>query len=365
MITADPENQVQSERLPLEGTIHLRGLYITPFGEKEVEASGREAVRGKILRVNFERVIDTVTNFLHGHVEIVGDVGYRFEVTTVRDRVGGKYLDETVMKNIDDADFVVVDWTTSNPNVLWEAGYARGRTKHGIHISADGAFPSDRSGVVYVRYDPEDLDTLPGALQPFMSTFVERIDTNPRVFDYYDERSPDLVRDMIRRSDREICILQTNLDTVNSHHLDDIRKALERGVSVRVLTLDPQSRYVNERAFQLKYDTPSIKFYRAGLQNCIDTAATHLARYKGFRMRLYNDFPNQLTYLFDDRVLACVISRTGRSRDNCAFVLPSSRLRGPRHTFVEHFDQLWQQANQEINAKNWQASWGTVVKEGT
>lgn len=229
-----------------------------------------------------------------------------------------------------------------------EAGYARGRAKRGIDLSADGSLPSDRAGVIYVRYEPDDLESLSATLSRMIPELIHRIETGSRVFDYYDSRSIDLVSQMIRDAKREICILQTNLETVNTNHLGDLKAALTREVKVRILTLDPQSRYVNERALQLGYKNRTIKVYRAGLQNAIDNAATQLVQYSGFRLRLYNDFPNQLTYLFDESVLASVISRTGRSRENCVFVLPSSRLLGPKHTFVEHFNQLWEQANQEI-----------------
>jgi len=142
-------------------------------------------------------------------------------------------------------------------------------------------------------------------------------------------------------------MLQTNLETINTNHLEDLRRALDRGVRVRVLTLDPESRYVNERALQLNYPTRKIGVYRRSLQNAIDNVTTQLL-VPGFLLRLYNDFPNQLTYIFDEYVLASIISRTGRSRNNCCFVLPSGHLAGPGHTFIEHFAQLWGKANQEI-----------------
>jgi hypothetical protein len=333
-------------------TVDLHGFYITPFGKKTVTLKGRGAVTDVTIEVDFAAVIKKVIEFFTEHKEIVENVQYTFKLTTAKERVRGKYLDENIRINIDEADFVVVDWTTVNPNVLIEAGYAKGRVKHGIDLSGDDSPPSDRAGIIYISYDPDDLSTLSGKLLPLIPQLISRIESQPRVFDYYDERSTELVARMIARARREICILQTNLETVNADHIDDLAKALQRGVKVSILTLDPQSRYVNERALQLGYKTPTIKVYRTGLQNSIDNTVARLSQFPGFRLRLYNDFPNQLTYLFDDHILASVISRTGRSRKNCAFLLPSSRLPGPKHTFVDHFNQLWENADQEIRAQD-------------
>jgi hypothetical protein len=327
-------------------TVVLKGFYITPFGKKKYSAQGHGAVTHVQNEIDFDEVSRTVTDAINGATHSAGP--YRYSFSLHRHAVRAKYLDDSIMLNIDASDFIVVDWTTMNPNVLLEAGYAHGRAKHGIHISADDSFPSDRAGIIYLHYDATKPQGLAGALANHIPALVEQIETGPWVFDYHALRSTELVRRMIHESRNEIRILQTNLETVNTNHLPDLADALRRNVKVSILTLDPQSRYVNERALQLDYENETIKVYRNGLQNAIDNTAAHLARLDGFRLRLYNDFPNQLTYIFDDHVLASVMSRTGRSRDNCVFHLPGHRLPGVKHTFVDHFNQLWDTAGQEI-----------------
>ena len=325
--------------------ITLRGFYITPFGVKNTIGKGRDAVKDVQTNIDFERVARIVTAAITKSVQRTSRYTYRF--TLERHTIKAAHLDASIQANIDQADYIVADWTGMNPNVLLEAGYAEGRAKHGIHLTADEVFPSDRAGIIYVPYDPNNLADLVANLPHHLGQLVQRIEKGPWVFDYYALRATALVARMIQDTKEHIDMLQTNLDTVNANHIPDLKNALRRGVSVRILTLDPQSRYVNERALQLGYKEHQIKIYRDGLQTAIDNTAAHLTQLPGFRLRLYNDFPNQLTYIFDDRVLASVMSRTGRSRDNCVFLLPRHRLPGAKHTFIDHFNQLWKSAGQE------------------
>lgn len=319
----------------------LHGLYITPFETKAIKV----AKQGDPIRevtVDFEQVIKTVVEFFKSHVASYQDKHYSFDVFTAKD-LGPQsvYVEEHVRRSINTVDFVVVDWTGLNPNVLLEAGYSLGRGKPFLNLTADDISFADRAGLIRIRYDFQEIDKLPAKLKDSIPLLIKSIETSPQMFDYHDKRATELVSRMIHDASSQIRILQTNLETVNANHLRELEDALKRGVRVKVLTLDPQSRYVNERAKQLGYKIPNVRVYRNALQVAIDNIHTMLGRYENFELRLYNDFPNQLTYLFDDAVLASIISRTGRSRENCAFYLPSGHLQGPKHTFIDHFEQLW------------------------
>jgi len=340
---SDADDDLPDERIV--ETVTLTGFYITPFGRKKQVVQGHEAVGRVEKEINFDEVVKVVEQAVTDRVYETKD--YAYKLTLHRHTVRAEHLDVSIRKNIDDADFVVTDWTGSNWNVLLEAGYAEGRSKHGIHLSADRAFPTDRAGIICVSYDPENLQQLAAALPTHIRQLLQRIESGPWSFDYYATRSTELLRQMIDESRNEISILQTNLETLNANHISDLASALKRQVRVRILTLDPQSRYVNERALQLNYKDDTIRIYRNGLQNAIDNVVAQLAPLSGFKLRLYNDFPNQLTYIFDNHVLASVMSRTGRSRDNCVFHLPRHRLPGAKHTFVDHFNQLWEAGGQE------------------
>ena len=324
----------------------LKGFYITPFKEKEITIEGSGVVSSINKKVNFDEVIKTVSEFLNSSSCVVGEIEYKFQLKI--HEIRSKFLDESIMRNIDQADFIVVDWTSANHNVLNEAGYARGRGKHGIHICSDHSLPTDKAGIIYINYELENLKGLTKSISEHLPELIQRVESGTKVYDYYDSRSPVLIDHMICDSNIEICLLQTNLETINANHLSSLIDALKRNVKLRILTLDPQSRYVNERALQLGYTNKTIKVYRNGLQNAIENTEARLSSFKNWQIRLYNDFPTQLTYIFDDRILVSIMSRTGRSRNNCTFILPTSRLTGPKHTFIDHFEDLWKQEEQQI-----------------
>ncbi len=123
--------------------------------------------------------------------------------------------------------------------------------------------------------------------------------------------------------------------------IDDIAKALDSNehLELRILTLDPQSVFVNYRAGQLE-DT-EISIFRIELQNALDAVYYRLKRYgKRVNIKIYDDFPSQIAFFFDLEILSCVVSAMGRSRDNCAFLL-SSAMPGAQRSFVDHFSLLW------------------------
>ena len=123
-----------------------------------------------------------------------------------------------------------------------------------------------------------------------------------------------------------------------------LRKALERNekLNIRILTLDPQSQYVGVRAMQLGFE--DIGVYRNELSSSLDLLKTQFGGFKGrVKIRKYNDFPSQLTYIVDNEVVGSVISVTGRSRDNIAFKIDKSRP-GVMKSFIDHFEKLWKHA---------------------
>jgi predicted nucleotide-binding protein len=81
-----------------------------------------------------------------------------------------------ITEAITEADFLVVDITRQNPNVMYELGLAHGMRKPTILIqSTEGttSFPSDLAGWLYVSYDPSNFrqftDYLSHAVHRFKS----------------------------------------------------------------------------------------------------------------------------------------------------------------------------------------------------
>jgi len=73
------------------------------------------------------------------------------------------------------SDFIVVDITSPNPNVLYELGYAHAFRKPTLAIRSTKAKsppPSDLTGMMYVVYDPNDLSSLKGQIQRAAQHYV-------------------------------------------------------------------------------------------------------------------------------------------------------------------------------------------------
>lgn len=149
-----------------------------------------------------------------------------------------------------------------------------------------------------------------------------------------------------------IDVLQTNLTVLQQDFIEDLVKAMEQqdNLRLRILTLDPQSVFVNYRAKQL--DETEVKNFRTELQGALDAVYFSLRRFdRRVKIKTYDDFPSQIAFFFNQEILACVVSATGRSRDNCAFILPSD-FPGAKRSFIDHFSHLWSSENRSHTYKN-------------
>ena len=72
---------------------------------------------------------------------------------------------------IEEADFIIADLTGSNPNVMYEVGYAHALRKPLLPIvqSTEGHIPSSLAGYHYLVYDPNNPDQLREAIQNWVN----------------------------------------------------------------------------------------------------------------------------------------------------------------------------------------------------
>ncbi len=112
-------------------------------------------------------------------------------------------------------------------------------------------------------------------------------------------------------------------------------------LKLRLLTLNPQSIFVNYRGIQLGFED-NLALYREELDNNLKSVHFALREFgERVQIKIYDDFPNQIVFYFDKDILVCVVNATGaRSRDNCAFLL-YDRLPGASESFSAHFQRLW------------------------
>lgn len=264
----------------------------------------------------------------------------------------GIYKDEAlhphVVECIRISHFCIADFSGLNANVLYETGFARGLGREIIIICQDrNDIPSDLKHIITVHYRMDALEYLPAAILPHL----ERV--KPAVYDlkrkqnqlyaeYFPQRDIDYIRTKILACETKIDILHTNLSTVQAALLEDIINRMRSNLQLqlRILTLDPHSVFVNYRARQLGYIN-NVGDFRDELVTSLKNVQFRLREFKDrARIRIYDDFPTQICFGFDQDILVCVVSATGRSRGSCAFLVNSS-LPGVHKSFIEHFDCLW------------------------
>ena len=145
----------------------------------------------------------------------------------------------------------------------------------------------------------------------------------------------------IQSAERSIDILQMNLDSVRSELVGPIRYALERQpqMRVRVLTLDPSSAYIVGRGQQLGI---RLNQHRGELHRNLREVASALSEFPSqFSLRIYNEYPTQITMRVDDVVYVGTIAKNHRSRELCTFRLDVGAA-GVERSFVNQFDAIWE-----------------------
>lgn len=259
-------------------------------------------------------------------------------------------IDSHLRDCFEEAHFCIADVTGQNPNVFYEIGYARAKGLKVIIICQDRKdVTSDLEGALVVQYKLANLAVLAndirnhfGRVKGEVANKIKRQqEENLAKIPYLPKRDDQLIRRKILSSKTHIDILQTNLSVLKDDFIDDLDKAMEQeeNLRLRILTLDPQSVFVNYRAKQL--DETEVRSFRTELQGALDAVYFRLRRFeRRVQIKTYDDFPSQIAFFFDQEILACVVSATGRSRDNCAFLLPSN-FQGAKRSFTDHFSHLW------------------------
>lgn len=318
----------------------IRCFVIMPFGRNEKE----EIMFNSI----FEKGIQPcVSNMLSSKVIL-----HRADMRRESPR-----LIESVHKQIDDSHICIADITGKNPNVFYEIGYAFSKNKDIILISQDKApYPVDIAHLIVEKYEYKDssLELLSQKLSILITNtigklnIIEKIDeaTEQAVHDEYEikcyaNRKAANLNKALREAEKTIDILETNLYTIANIYLNDIKIALEKNKNLRlqILTLNPESFFTQKRAEQLGLE---ISHYRFELHESIKTIIDELSIFGGqFSLKIYDDFPSQITFMVDKDVYNCTVARSGKSRDLCTFKL-NKFAGGVERSFIFHFNLIWQ-----------------------
>jgi hypothetical protein len=313
----------------------IKCLVIQPFGKKPHPRTGVEVDNDQVYAaVRRLEKFDTLP----------------FKVKVWRADEGNISVDdvhEEVLLRLSSSDFCVADLTGQNPNVLYEAGVAKGLGLAIVFLCQHRSdVPADLHKYIAVEYSMATLDQLPGAIASHFDVVQKGVQTRRealvRNVKYYATRNDADIRRRILEANDSIDILQTNLITISTEYLQQLIQALTKrpNLRLRLLTLDPQSIFVNFRGAQVGF-VKDIALYRAELDSSL-RSVLHSLRAFGDRVeiRTYDDFPAQLVFYFDREILVCVVSATGRSRNNCAFLI-DGRIPGADQSFTKHFETMW------------------------
>jgi nucleoside 2-deoxyribosyltransferase len=99
--------------------------------------------------------------------------GNGISVFSLEDITAGEDISSSISRTIQRADFVIADITESNPNVMYEVGYAHGLRKPVILIANFNAkenIPIGLKGLQFVGYDLARLEVL----RDYLSLWLER-----------------------------------------------------------------------------------------------------------------------------------------------------------------------------------------------
>ena len=185
--------------------------------------------------------------------------------------------------------------------------------------------PIDISQYIFTDYHLERLDLLSRQLEVRIKKSIERIENQSDLIAHqpafqvtaYSNRYNSDIRKKIELATKRVDILETNASTIVNEYFTDIEKALKvsDGLRVRILTLNPHSRFVNNRAMQL---AEPIARYRTELSvalDCLDRKVNESEFKDRIDLRVYDIFPTQLTFIVDDSIYSCSIANGHRSRN--------------------------------------------------
>ncbi len=161
-------------------------------------------------------------------------------------------------------------------------------------------------------------------------------------------RNPSNMARILARAEREVKILTTNLQGLVAH-IKDIRDAIRKRNlrKVSILTLDPESEFVNFRGALIGRE---IRQFRQEMKDSLEAFKDKLEHNGDVRkagaqvlIRIYREFPTQITYMVDDYIYSSVVSVNHQSRHNIMFKVALNR-KGVESSFIQHWDTIWARA---------------------
>lgn len=278
-------------------------------------------------------------------------------------------LQDRINDYLKKADICVADLTgIRNENALLEVGAAYALGIPVIPFS-DKELPADIRGNLYVQLNLERLQDTE-TQQEFRRMLIQRLHEakaeigakkhRSYLSHAFEDRSAVDFYSLITRCERRLYLLTTNLNYIVNEDLDcgpnenpmpflDLvaKEASKKSgrFQLRILALDPDSNFTNERALSLGRDRQSFREQmRIDLdvtKQFIESTACTVAA----EVKIYDDYPLQMTFFFDDYVVSSVVAASVSSRYCVTYMHRLSEM-GAHQSYEQHFDHLWGKAKQ-------------------
>lgn len=281
--------------------------------------------------------------------------------------LAGPRLQDRIDSYIKKSHICVADLTgTRNENALLEVGAAYTLSIPVIPVS-DRDLPSDIRGNLRISLDVSQVEKeahqeeFRRALRRRLQEATKEIGLHSAsqfvAFGYESRRNVDLYT-LINSTQKRIDILTTNLGFVVNEELEyglnserlTVLQMLASALNskpqefrLRILALDPDSNFTNDRALALGRER---RVFREQMFKDLDTVV-EFARSRDcvrwMEIRLYNEFPYLMTYFFDDYLISSVVTASLSSRE-CVTYGHNLQVRGAKETYERHFENLWGRA---------------------
>ncbi len=294
-----------------------------------------------------------------------------FYNASLNPRVGT--VDKIVPHELDNCRILLSVLTDYRPCVLWETGYAQklglptvymlGMKLWGEHIPITVGVPD----ILYYEDDRTCFGTIPSKLSEYLIKACEAADLKLRKqsemirgpsynVTCYANRHALRFPEKIKEAKTRIEILTTNIDYFvnpsklnreDQFNLEYFEEALERGVQITILTMDPDSNLVVERSKQIDPQyKDDVYRYREELRKAIlkfYNKFSQQIRKGSLVLDLYNSLPTLMMYVVDDTVYVPCMAGHTRSR-NCLHVEFNESWPGVALTYRTHFDLVLREA---------------------
>jgi hypothetical protein len=277
-------------------------------------------------------------------------------------RSKGTQLRQEVIDELVKCDFIIADVSSApegskgpRPNIMWELGYAWHMGLNRIIMVRRDQIQSNVASLIidqhYIPYDSDSTEDLLRELRGAVVSVCNKAElarTKQRSegrysANVYIDRVEANLQGCIRDTRKNIRILETNLENIvheyGVHLVKALKDPIRPDLTVQICTLNPHSPFARARALQL---AQLEQDYEKGLMSSLREMYNLLCKCdrKRWEIRVYDTFPTQLTFTFDDRVFSSVMSLGKRSREMLHFEV-STFNRNAGDTFRAHFNQIW------------------------